>query len=94
MLEFLKNYYVFMLILLLFSYLVPKEDYKRYIQFFIGIFVVVLFLKPLLELGSVDISNLLNEVFAPFNQRVESLDMKIEEGENIFEYFFLEGEGE
>lgn len=94
MLEFLKNYYVFMLILLLFSYLVPKEDYKRYIQFFIGIFVVVLFLKPLLEFGTMDVSNHLDEVFVPFNQKVENLDLEIEEGETIFEYFFLEGEGE
>ena len=38
MLEFLKNYYVFMLVLMVFSYLVPKEDYKIYIQFFISIF--------------------------------------------------------
>ena len=94
MLEFLKNYYVFMLVLLLFSYLVPKEEYKRYIQFFVGIFVVVLFLKPILELRAVDVSELLNEVFVPFNQRVEELNLEIEEGETIFEYFFLEGEGE
>lgn len=94
MLEFLKNYYVFMLILLLFSYLVPKETYKRYIQFFIGIFVVVLFLKPLLELGAIDIQNLLNEVFTPFNQKIGDLEMEVQEGESIFEYFFLEGEGE
>lgn len=94
MLEFLKNYYVFMLVLLLFSYLVPKEEYKRYIQFFVGIFVVVLFLKPILEFSAVDVSELLNEVFVPFNQRVEELNLEIEEGETIFEYFFLEGEGE
>ena len=40
MLEFLKKFYIFMLILMVFSYLVPKEEYKKYIQFFIGIFVV------------------------------------------------------
>ena len=49
MLDFLKNYYVFLLVLMIVSYLVPKEAYKTYIQFFIGIFVVVLFLKPLLD---------------------------------------------
>ncbi len=94
MLEFLKNYYVFMLILLLFSYLVPKEEYKRYIQFFIGIFVVVLFLRPILEFSIIDNENLLQEVFTKFNQGVLNLDMEIEEGENMFEYFFLERKGE
>ena len=49
MLEFLKHYYVFMLILMVVSFLLPKEGYKDYIQFFISIFVVVLFLKPVLR---------------------------------------------
>ena len=48
MLDFLKNYYVFMLVLMVLSYLVPKEEYKVYIQFFIGIFVIVLLLEPIL----------------------------------------------
>lgn len=98
-LEFLKNYYVFMIILMIFSYLVPKESYKKYIQFFIGIFVVVLFLKPILELFTIDNPNQIYEMFEPFNQRVESLELEgleleKQEGETIFEYFFFEGEGE
>lgn len=99
LLEFLKNYYVFMIILMIFSYLVPKESYKKYIQFFIGIFVVVLFLKPILELFTIDNPNQIYEMFEPFNQRVESLELEgleleKQEGETIFEYFFFEGEGE
>lgn len=98
-LEFLKNYYVFMIILMIFSYLVPKESYKKYIQFFIGVFVVVLFLKPILELFTIDNPNQIYEMFEPFNQRVESLELEgleleKQEGETIFEYFFFEGEGE
>ena len=46
MLEFLTKFYIFMLILMVFSYLVPKEEYKKYMQFFVGVFVVVLLLKP------------------------------------------------
>lgn len=94
MLEFLKNYYVFMLILMVFSYLVPKEEYKKYIQFFIGIFVVVLLLKPVLEIFTMDSPTLIYEVFEPFNKQMEQLDLEIEEGESIFEHFFFEGEGE
>lgn len=94
MLEFLKNYYIFMLVLLVFSYLVPKDEYKKYMQFFIGIFVVVLFLKPVLELFTMDNPTRIYEMFEGFNLQMEQLDMEFEEGETIYEYFFLEGEGE
>ncbi|MBR3811787.1 MAG: stage III sporulation protein AF [Agathobacter sp.] len=94
MLEFLKEYYVFMLILMVFSYLVPKESYKKYIQLFIGIFIVVLFLKPILSLFTMENPQEIYEFFAPFNQKIESLDLEQLEGENIYEYFFSKGEGE
>ena len=94
MLEFLKNYYVFMLILLVLSYLVPKEAYKKYLQFFIGIFIVVLFLKPVLEFFTMDNPMRIYEVFEPFNRQMEELDLELKEGENLYEHFFLEGEGE
>lgn len=94
MLEFLKNYYVFMLILLVLSYLVPKDEYKKYIQFFIGIFVVVLLLKPVLTFFTMDHPARIHEVFESFNQQMEQLDMELEEGESIYEHFFFEGEGE
>jgi len=94
MLAFLKNYYVFMLILLVLSYLVPKEAYKKYLQFFIGIFIVVLFLKPVLELFTMDNPMRIYEVFEPFNRQMEELDLELKEGENLYEHFFLEGEGE
>lgn len=94
MLAFLKNYYVFMLILLVLSYLVPKEAYKKYLQFFIGIFIVVLFLEPVLELFTMDNPMRIYEVFEPFNRQMEELDLELKEGENLYEHFFLEGEGE
>lgn len=94
MLDFLKNYYVFTLILMVFSYLVPKESYKKYIQFFIGIFMVVLFLKPILTLFAMEQPEQIYEVFEPFNQKIQSLEFEQKEGETIFEYFFFEGEGE
>ena len=94
MLEFLKKYYIFMLILLMFSYLVPKEEYKKYIQFFIGVFVVVLFLKPVLEFFTLDSPTRIYEVFDSFNRQIEQLDLKLEEGETIYEYFFFKGKGE
>ena len=83
-----------MLILMVFSYLVPKEEYKKYIQFFIGIFIVVFFLKPVLELFTVDNPAKVYEIFDTFNTQINELDVELEEGENIYEYFFYKGEGE
>lgn len=94
MLELLKKYYVFMLILMVFSYLVPKDTYKKYIQLFVGIFMVVLFLKPILALLTMENPNEIYEMFALFNQKIESIDLEQSEGENIYEYFFSKGEGE
>ena len=81
-----------MLILMVFSYLLPKAEYKKYIQFFIGIFVVVLLLKPILEFLYMDNPTRIYEVFESFNAQINYVEL--EEGENIYEYFFLKGEGE
>lgn len=94
MLDFIRNYYVFVLILMIFSYLVPKEEYKRYIQFFISIFVIVLLLKPIVELLMVKDSSVLEDTFSIFNDKVNALEFEIGEQEDIFEYFFFKGKGE
>ena len=90
MLEYLKTYYVFMLILMVFSYLVPKEEYKRYIQFFVGIFIVVLMLKPILEIFSASTPTRIHDLFDSFNAQINRLEWD-GKGANIYEYFFLEG---
>ena len=83
-----------MLILTVFSYLVPKEEYKKYIQFFIGIFVVVLLLKPVLVVFTMDNPSKVYEIFDSFNTQIKELDVELEEGQNIYEYFFYKGERE
>lgn len=85
MFDYLKNYYVFMLILMVMSYLVPKEEYKVYIQFFVGIFVIVLLLEPVLEVMTIKEPTLVYEIFEELNQKI---------GEVSFEHFIFEGEGE
>lgn len=94
MLEFIRNYYVFVLILMIFSYLVPKDEYKGYMQFFISIFIIVLLLKPMMEFLMLEDSSVLQETFSTFNNRIKELDFQIGEQEDIFEHFFLEREGE
>ena len=92
MLEFLTKFYIFMLILMVFSYLVPKEEYKKYMQFFVGVFVVVLLLKPVLEFVTMDNPMRIYEVFDSFNVQINDLEFELEEGDNIYEYFFYKGE--
>lgn len=92
MLEYLKNYYVFMLVLIVFSFLVPKDEYKGYLQFFVSIFLIVLFLKPVLELLTLDEPTLIYDIFSDMNQQIE--EFNIEGSENIYEHFFFEGERE
>ena len=79
---------------MIFSYLVPKDDYKRYIQFFISIFMIVLLLKPILEVLTSNDSSVLEKTFSMFNGKINELDFQTGEQEDIFEYFFLETEGE
>ena len=85
MFEYLKNYYIFMLILMVLSYLVPKEEYKVYIQFFIGVFMLVLLLEPILELLTMEEPTLIYEVFEEINKKIEEVS---------HEFIFFEGEGE
>ncbi len=94
MLEFIKHYYVFMLILMVVTFLLPKEEYKGYIHFFISIFVIVLFLKPVLELFTKEDPAFVNQIFEEFNIQMESYKIDMSEEGNIFEYFFFEGERE
>ena len=82
-----------MLILMVVSYLVPKDTYKTYIQFFVGIFMIVLLLKPVLEILILDDPSRIYEVFDTVNQQLDSMDIQMEEQEGLFEHFFFKGEG-
>ena len=48
-LELLKSYFALALVLVIFSYLMPKEGYKKYMQFFVGILLGVIILRPVAE---------------------------------------------
>ena len=47
-LEFVNNYFLLSFIMYLISYLSPKEQYRRYIQFFLGILMAVVLFRPIL----------------------------------------------
>lgn len=48
-LSLIKSYLILMLLLLVLSYLVPNESYRRYVQFFIGVWMCVLLLRPVFD---------------------------------------------
>lgn len=98
MIEIIKELYVFALLLLVFSYLVPKEEYKSYIQFFIGIFLLVVILKPVLSLVMGSDSMAIYDIFEGFNGQVEKMEnvnqWEAESEGDIYELFIFKGEGE
>lgn len=48
-LELFKNYFGIAFLLLIISYLSPKECYRRYFQFLISILIAVILFQPLAE---------------------------------------------
>lgn len=80
-----------MLLLFVFSYLVPKENCRRYFNFFISVMMVAALLFPLLQISE-------KEVAEQTKARLEEIEEKIgdtqyyQKGENIFEQF-LSDEG-
>ncbi len=89
--NFCKTNFIFMLLLFVFSYLVPKENYRRYFNFFISVMMVAALLFPLLQISE-------KEVAEQTKARLEEIEEKIgdtqyyQKGENIFEQF-LSDEG-
>lgn len=92
-LSFVKNYFILVLILLVFSYLVPKESYKKYFQFFIGILIAVLLMRPVLSWMKMEDTDFAYENLSKITQRLEEIQYD-EEKEDIFELFFLENDTE
>lgn len=46
--ELIKGYVYFMIILMVVSYLTPKEEYRKYVQFFMGILLAVVIIRPVI----------------------------------------------
>lgn len=86
-LNFVRDYFIFMLILFLFSYLAPREDYRKYLQFFIGALMVAILMRPVLTLFSEDGEAQLREELAEIRKEMERIEYS-GEGEDIFEWFY------
>lgn len=81
-LSFVKDYFIFMIILFLFSYLTPKEDYRKYFQFFIGVLMVAILMRPILGLLGEEREG---EVRERMEQIIEECERGVESYERLAE---------
>lgn len=85
-LTFVKNYFIFMLLLFLFSFLAPKKEYKKYIQFFIGVYMVAVLLHPVLNWIQEDERKEIKKELQEIEKQVDGIEFE-EEGKDIYERF-------
>ena len=77
-----KSYIYMSFLFLILSYMTPKEQYKKYFQFMLGIFMAVVILKPLGKDHRLDLN---------FDQVYEKIeDISYENKTNMFEAFVTE----
>jgi hypothetical protein len=86
---FAKNYVCFMLILFLFSYLAPREDYRRYFQFFISILMAAALLSPLISLFAGNDGEGLRNELKQLEEGLSDIEYQ-EKGEAIIEKLLRE----
>ena len=85
-LEILKSYFALALVLLVFSYLMPKEDYRKYMQFFVGIFLTVIILRPVADWILDEDTPMIH--LEELQQQLEEIEYDIGEEENMYEIYF------
>lgn len=87
--ELVKRLVVLSFILLIFSYLTPKEGYRKYYQFFIGVILTVVIFKPIFSM-------LCDDDFLQKEMQIDKLWNQIDEisyekkGESILERYNCE----
>ena len=84
-----KAYFILMLILILFSYLMPKESYRKYVQFFIGVLMAVFLLTPIASWINNSNTEFVYKNYEEITRKLQEIEYN-EEGADIFEIFFHE----
>ncbi len=92
-LSLVKSYFILAVLLMVLSYLAPKEEYKRYFQYFIGIWLCVLLLRPVIALFT-DGEELAYYNMKELEEQLGDLDEWQEEGVDIFEIFRMDSEAQ
>lgn len=92
--SFIKNFFILMLILFVFTYLVPKDGYQKYFQFFIGIFMAVILLSPVVKWMIRDDSQTVYRNLEQITDRLDEIEFNEENEEDIFEIFYMDNDTE
>jgi cytochrome c-type biogenesis protein CcmH/NrfG len=88
-LNFAKNYACFMLLLFLFSYLTPREEYRKYLRFFISALMAAVLLGPVFSLFSDTAEGKWQEELTRLEEELSDIEYQ-EKGENMLEQFLGE----
>ncbi len=92
-LAYIKSYFILTLLLLVLSYLAPEDRYKRYFQYFIGVWMCVLLLRPVMTwFGSGE--DVAYVSMQELEERLSEIDKWQGDGVDIFEIFSIDGEME
>ena len=91
--DYIKSYFILSLMLLILSYLTPNESYKRYFQYFIGVWICVLLLQPVLSFYTGG-EELMYQSFSELEEELADMEKWQEEGVDIFEFFSMDGESQ
>lgn len=92
-LSLFKSYFILMLLLLVLSYLAPKDSYKKYFQFFIGVWMCVLLIRPVVQWLDKGEKIVFSNKEA-IEERLEDVEQWQGDGVDIFELFILDRETE
>ncbi len=88
---FVKNYFLFLLVLYLISYLAPQENYRKYYRFFVSALMIAVLMKPVLGFLQKDVRAETRRQLYSVADMLAQNEYK-EKGEDVFAWF-LEREG-
>ena len=85
-LDLVRNYFIFLLVLYLISYLAPQESYRRYFHFFISVLMVAVLMKPVLGFLQKDVRDEARQQLDAIEEQWKQNQYE-GKGEDVFEWF-------
>lgn len=89
MIDTIKGYFLVAFILVIVSYLSPRESYMKYMKFFVGVLMTIMVIKPVIRIVNIEPDYLYVEGWDALINRLEAIDFDIG-GEDWFEGYLTE----
>lgn len=83
--DYLKNYFVLSFMLMIVSYLLPREEYKKYFQFIAAVIVTAVIFAPVMD--KLFNKNLNNDSFRELTNKIQKIEYQNEKKEDLFGLF-------